>query len=77
MGKRIDKLETDVSEIKKDVAVLRVDVDYLKRDFGEMKSDLRGVKERQERDFQLLFGALICVALGLTGVLAKGFGWIH
>jgi hypothetical protein len=70
MGKRIDKLETDVAEIKKDV-------DYLKRDVGEIKADLRGVKDRQERDFRLLFGAIIFVALGLTGVLAKGFGWIH
>jgi hypothetical protein len=77
MAKRIDKLETDVAEIKKDVAVLRLDVDYLKRDVGEIKADLRGVKDRQERDFRLLFGAIIFVALGLTGVLAKGFGWIH
>jgi hypothetical protein len=28
-------------------------------------------------DFRLLLGALISVAVGLVGVMAKGFGWLH
>jgi hypothetical protein len=37
------------------------------------------VKElrRDDRtDFRLLFGAIIVVALGLAGLMAKGFHWL-
>jgi hypothetical protein len=44
---------------------------------GEIKADVRGVKDRQERDFRLLFGAIIFVAPGMSGMLAKLFGWFH
>ncbi len=77
MEKRIDKLEANVDGIKVDVAVLKADVHYIKHDMSDMKSDIRVVKDRQERDFRLLFGAIIFVALGMTGVMAKGFGWLH
>lgn len=29
-----------------------------------------------ERDFRILFGALIAVTLGLAGLMARGFGWL-
>jgi hypothetical protein len=31
----------------------------------------------QERDFRVLFGAIIFVSLSLAGLMAKGFGWFH
>ena len=77
MEDRIGRLESDVGDIKRDVAVLKTDVEYIKRDLSEMRTDVRGFRDRQERDFRLLFGAIIFVTLGLTGVLAKSFGWIH
>jgi len=71
MEVRIGKLESDVEYIKRDVSELRADVRQL-RDV-----DIRELRSHQERDFRLLFGAIVFVALGITGMLAKLFGWLH
>lgn len=42
----------------------------------EIKDDLRAMRTSQERDFRLLFGAIITVTLGLAGLMAHGFHWI-
>ncbi|GAA3682063.1 MAG: hypothetical protein ABF636_11435 [Acetobacter sp.] len=34
------------------------------------------IDERHDRDFRVIFGALIAVALGLAGLMAKGFHWL-
>lgn len=64
------------------VAKLGSDTEYIKRDVGELKTEMREMRhefrelrDRQERDFRILFGALIAATLGITGVVAKGFGW--
>lgn len=41
-----------------------------------MKADARETKRDQRTDFRLTFGALIAVALGLAGLMAKGFHWL-
>jgi len=43
---------------------------------GEVRNEIREVRNHQERDFRILFGALIGVAVGLAGMFAKGFGWL-
>lgn len=58
------------------IARLESDVAHIQRDISEMKVDIREVKHDQRSDFRLLFGALIAVALGLAGLMAKGFGWL-
>jgi hypothetical protein len=58
------------------VAKLESDVGHIQRDIGEIKTDVREIKKALETDFRLLFGALIVVALGLAGVMAKGFHWL-
>ncbi|CAI9121468.1 hypothetical protein [Brytella acorum] len=42
----------------------------------EIKDDLRAMRSSQEREFRLLFGAIITVTLGLAGLMAHGFKWI-
>src|SRR6266403_1405601 len=74
---KVTCMEDRIGRLESDVAVLKTDVEYMKRDLSEMRTDVRGFRDRQERDFRLLFGAIIFVTLGLTGVLAKSFGWIH
>jgi hypothetical protein len=44
-------------------------------EFRNMRSEIRDVRNHQERDFRILFGALIATAVGLAGLSAKGFGW--
>ena len=65
------------------VAKLEAAVEHIDKDVGEIKSLLRGhdgkfdgVRDRMERDFRILFGAIIAVALGLAGLMAKGFHWL-
>lgn len=58
------------------VAKLESDVDYIKKSIGEIKDDVREIKRDARTDFRLTFGALIAVALGLAGLMAKGFHWL-
>ena len=58
------------------VAKLESAVEHIQRDLGEIKIDIREVKGEARSDFRLLFGALIFVALGLAGLMARGFNWL-
>ncbi|PPE57085.1 hypothetical protein [Pectobacterium brasiliense] len=58
------------------VAKLESDVDNIKTMVKDIKDDVREIKRDARGDFRLLFGALIAVALGLAGIMAKGFGWL-
>lgn len=62
------------------VARLEAAVEYIQRDISELKADVRSTKSEisaiRTTDFRLLFGAIITVALGLAGIMAKGFNWI-
>lgn len=58
------------------VAKLEAAMEHVQRDLGEIKTDIREIKRDARGDFRLIFGALIAVALGLAGMMAKGFGWV-
>jgi len=53
------------------------DVEPIQSDIREIKQDIREIKVDARTDFRILFGSLITVAIGLAGLMAKGFGWIH
>ena len=57
------------------VAKLEALSETISRDLGEMKTDIRELRRDARTDFRTLFGALIAVALGLAGLMAKGFHW--
>lgn len=61
------------------IAKLEVAVEYVQRDVAELKADVREVRKDivgiRTTDFRILFGAIITVALGLAGLMAKGFHW--
>jgi hypothetical protein len=40
------------------------------------KNKVRGLRDEARIDFRLIFGAVIAAALGLTGLMAKGFHWL-
>lgn len=50
-------------------------VDHIRADVGGLKTGLDGLRGEARTDFRLLFGAIIAVALGLAGLMAKGFHW--
>ena len=62
---RVAKLEATMEFVQRDVAELKADV-------REIRKDIVGIRTT---DFRILFGAIITVALGLAGLMAKGFHW--
>ncbi len=62
MTERLVKLETQMTGVLSEIVELRKDV-------RELRADAKV-------DFRLLFGCLIIVALGLAGLMAKGFKWL-
>lgn len=69
----------DDGDMEARVAKLEAAVDHLQRDVTELKGDLREVRKDisgiRTTDFRILFGAIITVAVGLAGLMAKGFHW--
>ena len=54
------------------IAKLETAMEYVQRDITELKIDVRAIRTT---DFRILFGAIITVALGLAGLMGKGFNW--
>ena len=54
------------------IAKLETAMEYVQRDISELKTDVRAIRTT---DFRILFGAIITVALGLAGLMGKGFNW--
>ena len=58
------------------IAKLEASVGHIESDIRDIKSDVRDIKRDAREDFRLLFGAIIMTALGIVGVVAKGFHWL-
>lgn len=57
------------------VAKLEATLEHIGREMSDVKADVRTLRDNARTDFRVLFGAIIAVALGLAGLLAKGFHW--
>jgi hypothetical protein len=68
-GDRFDPMEARVAK-------LEAAVEHIQRDTTDIKADLRGLRDLVWSNFKLTFAALIAVAIGLAGLMAKGFHWI-
>ena len=66
----------DYSRLEERVARLEATCEYILEELREIKADMREMRRDMVVDFRILFGAIIAVAVGLTGIMAKGFGWI-
>jgi uncharacterized coiled-coil protein SlyX len=44
--------------------------------FDAVNDKFDAMRDRIDHNFRFLFGAIITVALGLAGLMAKGFGWL-
>jgi hypothetical protein len=58
------------------VANLEAAVEHIQRDIGDIKSDVRTLRDNARSDFRILFGAVTAVALGMAGMMARGFRWL-
>ncbi|HCT5193988.1 TPA: hypothetical protein OTZ41_001005 [Raoultella ornithinolytica] len=55
---------------------LESEVGHINGAMKELGNDVKELRRDSRTDFRLLFGSLIAVALGLAGLMAKGFHWI-
>lgn len=62
-----------LKEIKDDLRALRTKVDGME---NSTRNRFESARDLHERDFRILFGVIITVALALAGLLAKGFHWL-
>ena len=62
------------------VAKLEVTSTYIERDIKTLVDDVRAVRNDitaiRTTDFRIMYGTIIAAVVGLTGVMAKGFGWL-
>lgn len=75
LPRRVDRLESKVDKLADDIGEIKVRVGRMEERLGHMptKADLSGSLFKQ---YLALFGSLIATALGLAGLMAKGFGWL-
>jgi hypothetical protein len=73
MEARIAKLEVLGEYMARDIAEIKVEQRSMRADFI---AEHRRLREIMATDFRLLFGALVTVALGMAGLLAKAFHWL-
>lgn len=69
MDGRVARIESDISYIKRDIQDIKSEIKEVRIDIKDIRTDMRN-------DFRITFGALIAVAVGLAGIMARGFGWM-
>ncbi|MES2758799.1 MAG: hypothetical protein V4693_15605 [Pseudomonadota bacterium] len=65
---RFGAVETKLGEFGERIARLETAIEFL--------SEFKDLRAHRDRDFRLMFGGLVTIAVGLSGMMAKGFGWL-
>jgi hypothetical protein len=69
-----------LAEIKTEIGGIRSEMHEMRRDmlagFDRIDGKLDRVDGKRERDFRLLFAAIIVATLGLAGLIARTQHWI-
>jgi hypothetical protein len=58
------------------VAVLETHIEHINKNIGIIQQDIRDIRGDMKTDFRVTWAGLFIVALGLAGMMAKGFKWI-
>ena len=58
------------------LAKLEASTEHVQCDVSEIKIDIRRIRDIIDSNFKLSFGGSIFVALGLAGIMSRGFGWL-
>ncbi|WP_262016626.1 DUF2730 domain-containing protein [Serratia liquefaciens] len=76
-------LDSRVARMESDVSYIRRDISDIKADMKEFRGEIKDIRKDMRDDFRLIFKVMTWGALGLgalilalTGVMAKGFGWV-
>jgi hypothetical protein len=69
-------MEARLAVLEEIASSTRAVLKEIRDDIRDLRSELKSVRDRQDADLRLVFGALVAVALGLAGLMAKGFHWV-
>jgi hypothetical protein len=69
MEARVARLEASVEHIERDIAEMKVDA-------RSMRQSIDQLRDRVEADFRITWAGVMALGLGLSGLMAKGFGWL-
>ena len=58
------------------VARLEIRMEHVERDIAEIKAEMRSMRLAMDRDFRITWAGIIALGVGLSGLMAKGFGWL-
>ncbi|HEX7220738.1 MAG TPA: hypothetical protein VF280_16120 [Burkholderiales bacterium] len=58
------------------VARLEIRMEHVESNIGDLKAEVRSLRERMDNDFRITWAGMIALAVGITGLMAKGFGWL-
>lgn len=58
------------------MAKLEAVTESIDKRLTSVESDVREIRRDMRADFRLTWGGMIFIALGLAGLMAKGFGWL-
>lgn len=70
---RIAKLESDMEHVKTYLAEVKEDMRGMR---SELKGDIKELRSEMRSDFRIIWAGMFAIALGLAGMMAKGFGWL-
>ena len=77
---RVDELVLNMREVgarlgalTERVVKVETAIDFVRTDVKNLNDNVSAIRTT---DFRLMFGALIAVVLGLSAMMAKGFGWL-
>lgn len=55
-------------------------MEHVERDVAEIKAEMRSMRVAMDRDFRITWAGIIALGVGLgvglSGLMAKGFGWL-
>ena len=51
-------------------------MEHVESNIGDLKAEVRFLRERMDNDFRITWAGMIALAIGITGLMAKGFGWL-
>ena len=73
---RLSAVETRAGQVETRLAVVETKLGALEAGVNRVEAVTLRLQDNARTDFRLIFGALIATALGLAGMMAKGFHWI-
>lgn len=72
---RLARIDNGLSRVETQLAVVDTKITVLEATTTRLDAAVVRLESNSRIDFRLTFGAIIATALGLAGMMAKGFHW--